>query len=38
MSTFDIQNARDAFPALKQKQVFFENAGGSQTLGTVVEA
>lgn len=37
MSTFDIKTSRDCFPALKQPQVFFDNAGGSQTLGTVIE-
>jgi selenocysteine lyase/cysteine desulfurase len=38
MSSFDIANVRNAFPALKQPQVFFDNAGGSQTLATVIEA
>ncbi|KAH8674570.1 pyridoxal phosphate-dependent transferase [Tricladium varicosporioides] len=38
MSTFDITSARERFPALKQEQVFFDNAGGSQTLGTVVDS
>ena len=37
MSTLDIKTSRDCFPALKQPQVFFDNAGGSQTLGTVIE-
>ncbi|KAG0648053.1 Cysteine desulfurase ustD [Hyphodiscus hymeniophilus] len=37
MSSFDIKTARDCFPALQQPQVFFDNAGGSQTLGTVIE-
>lgn len=35
--SFDIATVRGSFPALKQKQVFFDNAGGSQTLGTVIE-
>ena len=33
---FDIATARASFPALKQDhQVYFDNAGGSQVLGTV---
>ena len=35
--SFDIKAARDAFPALIKSQVFFDNAGGSQVLGSVVE-
>lgn len=35
---FDVQAARDHFPALKQPQVFFDNAGGSQTLGDAIES
>ncbi|KAI3329817.1 aminotransferase class-V [Ustulina deusta] len=38
MSDFDIETVRSQFPALSQGQVFFDNAGGSQTLGTVIEA
>ncbi|TVY22731.1 Cysteine desulfurase-like protein [Lachnellula hyalina] len=38
MTTFDIVSARESFPALKQSQVFFDNAGGSQTLGTVIDS
>lgn len=35
-SDFDISKARSHFPALKQDhQVYFDNAGGSQVLGTV---
>jgi selenocysteine lyase/cysteine desulfurase len=34
---FNIKTARESFPALKQPQVFFDNAGGSQTLGTVID-
>ncbi|KAL1624288.1 hypothetical protein SLS56_007908 [Neofusicoccum ribis] len=37
-STFDIANARSKFPALNQKQVFFDNAGGSQVLGDVIKS
>ncbi|KAF2968929.1 hypothetical protein GQX73_g4643 [Xylaria multiplex] len=38
MSDFDIEAVRAQFPALAGDQVFFDNAGGSQTLGTVIEA
>ncbi|KAI1158950.1 aminotransferase class-V [Nemania serpens] len=38
MSDFDIEAVRSQFPALAEDQVFFDNAGGSQTLGTVIEA
>ncbi|PBP26281.1 aminotransferase class-V [Diplocarpon rosae] len=38
MSSFDIATARSKFPALQQSQVFFDNAGGSQTLGTVIDS
>ncbi|KAJ2990495.1 hypothetical protein NUW58_g2923 [Xylaria curta] len=38
MSNFDIETVRSQFPALANDQVFFDNAGGSQTLGTVIEA
>ncbi|GJC86933.1 cysteine desulfurase-like protein ustD [Colletotrichum liriopes] len=34
----DIAAVRAKFPALAQDQVFFDNAGGSQTLGTVIES
>ncbi|KAE9372075.1 PLP-dependent transferase [Stipitochalara longipes BDJ] len=37
-STFDIATARSKFPALDQPQVFFDNAGGSQTLGAVIDS
>ncbi|PMD38894.1 PLP-dependent transferase [Hyaloscypha variabilis F] len=37
-STFDIAMARSKFPALNQPQVFFDNAGGSQTLGAVIDS
>jgi selenocysteine lyase/cysteine desulfurase len=35
---FDVTEARKQFPALQQKQVFFDNAGGSQTLGSVIDS
>ncbi|OTA92082.1 hypothetical protein M434DRAFT_32206 [Hypoxylon sp. CO27-5] len=38
MGNFDIQAARSKFPALSEDQVFLDNAGGSQTLGSVIEA
>lgn len=34
----DIQKVRANFPALDKEQVFFDNAGGSQVLGTVVDS
>ncbi|KAI8156881.1 Cysteine desulfurase-like protein ustD [Colletotrichum sp. SAR 10_86] len=34
----DIAATRAKFPALGQDQVFFDNAGGSQTLGTVIDS
>lgn len=35
-AAFDVDQARNAFPALKANhQVYFDNAGGSQVLGTV---
>jgi len=37
-NTFDVKTARDHFPALAAKQVFFDNAGGSQVLGPVIDA
>ncbi|KAI1094924.1 PLP-dependent transferase [Rostrohypoxylon terebratum] len=38
MASFDVEAARSKFPAFKEDQVFLDNAGGSQVLGTVVEA
>ncbi|CAA9959250.1 aminotransferase class-v [Pyrenophora teres f. maculata] len=35
---FDISKAREHFPALQQDQVFFDNAGGSQTLASVIDS
>jgi len=37
-SKFDIATAREQFPALKGKQVYFDNAGGSQILLPVVDS
>lgn len=37
MSSFDITATRKCFPALDRKQVYLDNAGGSQTLGTVID-
>ncbi|MCJ1252278.1 hypothetical protein MMC24_000082 [Lignoscripta atroalba] len=34
--TFSVAAARDRFPALKQSQIFCDNAGGSQVLGDVI--
>lgn len=34
----DVQKIRANFPALSQEQVFFDNAGGSQVLGSVVDS
>ncbi|KAI0890629.1 PLP-dependent transferase [Annulohypoxylon maeteangense] len=38
MATFDVETARSKFPAFKEDQVFLDNAGGSQILGSVVES
>jgi selenocysteine lyase/cysteine desulfurase len=35
---FVISKAREQFPALKQDQVFLDNAGGSQALGSVIDS
>ncbi|ORY17285.1 pyridoxal phosphate-dependent transferase [Clohesyomyces aquaticus] len=37
-NTFSIATAREHFPALKQDQVFLDNAGGSQVLGSVIDS
>ncbi|KAH6644081.1 pyridoxal phosphate-dependent transferase [Boeremia exigua] len=37
-AAFDISTARERFPALQQDQVFLDNAGGSQALGTVIDS
>jgi selenocysteine lyase/cysteine desulfurase len=36
-SELDMTEVRGSFPALNNDQVFFDNAGGSQTLATVVD-
>ncbi|KAI9647567.1 hypothetical protein NHQ30_003952 [Ciborinia camelliae] len=38
MSSFDITATRKCFPALDKKQVYLDNAGGSQILGTVIDS
>ncbi|KAI0390957.1 aminotransferase class-V [Xylariaceae sp. FL0594] len=39
MTTWDIQTVRSQFPALAASdQILFDNAGGSQTLGSVIDA
>ncbi|KAL9085932.1 MAG: hypothetical protein Q9159_004432 [Coniocarpon cinnabarinum] len=38
VDTYDVAAARKHFPALNSSQVFFDNAGGSQTLGDVVDS
>ncbi|KAL1881528.1 hypothetical protein Plec18167_003124 [Paecilomyces lecythidis] len=37
-SKLDVAEARSRFPALKQDQIFMDNAGGSQVLDTVIES
>jgi selenocysteine lyase/cysteine desulfurase len=37
-STFDITAVRNHFPALAGKQIYFDNAGGSQVLKEVIDA
>lgn len=34
----DVKALRSKFPALSNEQVFFDNAGGSQVLGAVVDS
>ncbi|KAM0391885.1 hypothetical protein ACHAQC_006685 [Fusarium culmorum] len=36
-SSFSIENVRSQFPALAKRQIFGDNAGGSQVLGTVAK-
>ena len=36
--SFNIASVRERFPSLRQRQVYFDNAGGSQILGDVVES
>lgn len=35
---FDVNAVRQQFPALQEKQVYFDNAGGSQTLKSVIDS
>lgn len=35
---FDVVSASAKFPALNQKQVYLDNAGGTQVLGTVIDS
>lgn len=37
-STLDVNAIRQHFPALQQKQVYFDNAGGSQILKEVIDS
>jgi len=37
-STLDPTSLRKHFPALDKKQIYFDNAGGSQCLQEVIEA
>lgn len=37
-TTFDVAAVRKHFPALDQKQVYFDNAGGSQVLKEVIDS
>ncbi|KXH58805.1 2-isopropylmalate synthase [Colletotrichum salicis] len=37
-SAFSVENARAQFPALAKDQIFGDNAGGSQVLGTVAKS
>jgi len=37
-SMFDVAAVREHFPALNQQQVFMDNAGGSQVLGSVINS
>lgn len=34
----DMTQVRNSFPALRGDEVFLDNAGGSQTLGTVIDS
>jgi len=38
MAGFDVTTIRKQFPALAQKQVFMDNAGGAQVLQTVIDS
>ncbi|OCL05449.1 PLP-dependent transferase [Glonium stellatum] len=38
MEAFNVAKAKSRFPALNQDQVFLDNAGGSQVLGSVIDS
>lgn len=38
MTSLDISTVREQFPALSQPQVYFDNAGGSQILGSAADS
>ncbi|KAE9377600.1 PLP-dependent transferase [Stipitochalara longipes BDJ] len=38
LKLLDVEKVRARFPALSRDQEFFDNAGGSQTLGTVIQS
>lgn len=38
LASLDMVEVRRSFPALRQDQVFLDNAGGSQTLGSVIDS
>jgi selenocysteine lyase/cysteine desulfurase len=37
-SHYNVESARKHFPALGPAQVYFDNAGGSQVLGEVIDS
>ena len=37
-ATLDVNAIRQQFPALHQEQIYFDNAGGSQTLKSVIDS
>ena len=38
MAQFDVNQVRSHFPALGKKQVYMDNAGGSQVLKEVIDS
>lgn len=38
MADFNVERVRSRFPALNGKQVYFDNAGGSQVLKEVIDS
>lgn len=38
MASIDTSAVRAAFPALREDQIYLDNAGGSQVLGTVIDS